>query len=84
MLLITESYPVFLRFIIWAFHGLLPDSPAFTETKSTLRFLLDHPRRCYTTLFPASHTWWLLGSLIFLNGTDWFAFEVLNVRILVL
>ncbi|MCJ1405543.1 hypothetical protein MMC11_008771 [Xylographa trunciseda] len=78
----NTCYPVFLRFIIWAMHELLPDSPAFTETKSTLRFLLDHPRRCYTTLFPASHTWWLLGSLIFLNGTDWFAFEVLNVRIL--
>ncbi|MCJ1386052.1 hypothetical protein MMC17_009177 [Xylographa soralifera] len=75
----NTCYPVFLRFIIWAMHELLPDSLAFTETKSTLRFLLDHPRRCYTTLFPASHTWWLLGSLIVLNGTDWFAFEVLNI-----
>ncbi|MCJ1471654.1 hypothetical protein MMC13_000294 [Lambiella insularis] len=25
------------------------------------------------------HTWWLLGSLILLNGTDWIAFEVLNI-----
>lgn len=36
--------------------------------------------RCYTTLFPSSHTWWLLGVIICLNGIDWVAFEVLNVR----
>lgn len=58
---------------------ILPSTPTFTETKSTLQFLLDHPRRCYTTLFPSAHTWWLLGTLVLLNGIDWAAFEVLNV-----
>lgn len=58
---------------------LLPDRLPFLETKSTISFLLDHPRRCYTTLFPSTHTWWLLGTLIVLNGTDWVAFEILNV-----
>lgn len=37
-------------------------------------------QRCYTTLFPSTHTWWLLAVIICLNGIDWAAFEVLNVR----
>ncbi|KKA21189.1 hypothetical protein T310_4790 [Rasamsonia emersonii CBS 393.64] len=48
------------------------------DLRETLTFLLDHPRRCYTTLFPSKHTWWLLCSVIVLNGIDWVAFEVLN------
>lgn len=57
----------------------MPDSGRLHEYKDTLRFLLDHPRRCYTNLFPSRHTWWLLATLIVLNGTDWAAFEVLNI-----
>ena len=58
---------------------LLPDTGKRHDHKHTLRFLLDHPRRCYTNLFPSRHTWWLLAVLIGLNATDWAAFEVLNV-----
>ena len=75
----NTCYPVFLRLIIWTLSSLLPDNEKFLEHKITLRFLLDHPRRCYTNLFPARHTWWLLATLVVLNGTDWVAFEVLNV-----
>ena len=75
----NTCYPVFLRLIIWTFFTLLPDNEKFSEHKTTLRFLLDHPRRCYTNLFPSRHTWWLLATLVVLNGTDWAAFEVLNV-----
>lgn len=75
----NTCYPVFLRLIIWTLFSLLPDNEKFLEYKTTLRFLLDHPRRCYTNLFPARHTWWLLATLVVLNGTDWAAFEVLNV-----
>lgn len=57
----------------------MPDTNLFREYRVTLRFLLDHPRRCYTTLFPSSHTWWLLAILVLLNGIDWVAFEILNV-----
>lgn len=28
------------------------------------------------------HTWWLLVLVISLNGVDWAAFEILNVRII--
>ena len=75
----NTCYPVFLRLIIWTLFRILPDKEKFLEYKTTLRFLLDHPRRCYTNLFPSRHTWWLVATLLFLNGTDWVAFEVLNV-----
>lgn len=75
----NTCYPIFLRLIIWTMFKLIPDNGRFQEHKSTLRFLLDHPRRCYTNLFPSRHTWWLLAALVVLNGTDWIAFEVLNI-----
>ena len=75
----NTSYPIFLRLILWTLLTLLPDSEKFLQHRITLRFLLDHPRRCYTNLFPSRHTWWLLMTLVVLNGTDWTAFEVLNV-----
>ena len=73
------GYPIFLRLIIWTLLTVLPKNERFSQHKVTLRFLLDHPRRCYTNLFPSRHTWWLLATLVVLNGTDWTAFEVLNV-----
>jgi Trk-type K+ transport system membrane component len=75
----NTCYPVFLRLILWTMLKILPTTERFEETKITLQFLLDHPRRCYTTLFPSTHTWWLFGSLIVLNGIDWAAFEILNI-----
>ncbi|KAL8631258.1 hypothetical protein Q9189_003022 [Teloschistes chrysophthalmus] len=78
----TSSYPVFLRLILWTIWSLLrflPATPKVIEYRVTLRFLLDHPRRCYTNLFPSRHTWWLLATLLGLNGIDWIAFEILNI-----
>ncbi|KAL8923833.1 MAG: hypothetical protein Q9208_004394 [Pyrenodesmia sp. 3 TL-2023] len=78
----NTCYPVFLRLIIWSIWSLLqflPATPKIIEYRVTLRFLLDHPRRCYTHLFPSRHTWWLLATLIGLNGVDWIAFEILNI-----
>ena len=75
----NTCYPVFLRLIIWTAFKLLPENQRFQESRDTLRFLLDHPRRCYTNLFPSRHTWWLLLAVIVLNSIDWAAFEVLNI-----
>lgn len=33
----------------------------------------------YTNLFPARHTWYLLGTIIILNGIDWAGFELLSI-----
>ena len=75
----NTCYPIFLRLIIWTFWCMLPNDDLFRDTKIAARFLLDHPRRCYTTLFPSYHTWFLVGVVIALNGIDWFAYEVLNI-----
>ncbi|KAF2274229.1 potassium transport protein 1 [Westerdykella ornata] len=60
-------YPVFLRLVIWITYKL---SPATSTLKETLRFLLDHPRRCYTLLFPSTTTWALATILVTLNFID--------------
>jgi len=73
----NTGYPIFLRMIVWSMWKWLPER--MSETKRTLRFLLDHPRRCYTHLFDSNRTWWLAMALIILNGVDWAAFEVLNI-----
>ncbi|KAH6706528.1 cation transport protein-domain-containing protein [Leptodontidium sp. MPI-SDFR-AT-0119] len=75
----NTCYPIFLRLLIWTLLKLIPKNQAWSDDRNTLRFLLDHPRRCYTNLFPSQHTWWLLISIVVLNGIDWIAFEVLNI-----
>jgi Trk-type K+ transport system membrane component len=78
LVLTQHSYPVFLRLILWSMYHLCPNTPYYCDWKNTLKFTLNHPRRVYTNLFPSVPTWWLLGTLVVLNGTDWLAFEVLN------
>lgn len=79
----NTAYPCFLRLAIWTTWKVLPDDQEgyWSQEKANLRFLLDHPRRCYTNLFPAQHTWWLAATLVVLNGIDWAAFEILNVSL---
>lgn len=73
----NTGFPCMLRFMIWvlskiATHG----SPLWEE----LRFLLDHPRRCFTLLFPSKATWWLFWVLIGLNGIDLIFFIILDLN----
>ncbi|VEU19585.1 DEKNAAC100545 [Brettanomyces naardenensis] len=71
----NTGFPVFLRFIIWI---MLKLSRPLTMYHESLAFLLDHPRRCFTLLFPSGPTWWLLAVLVVLNGIDWILFIVLD------
>ncbi|KIW08770.1 uncharacterized protein PV09_00708 [Verruconis gallopava] len=75
----NTCFPVFLRLIVWSFYKLLPKAQKWDEFRGTLKFLLDHPRRCYTNMFPSEHTWWLFLSVIILNGIDCAAFAILNI-----
>ncbi|KAL4934526.1 putative potassium transporter [Aspergillus undulatus] len=72
-------YPCFLRLTIWTMRKMIPDQPKWKTWSITLDFILDHPRRVYTNLFPARHTWYLLATVIIFNGIDWAGFEVLVI-----
>ena len=70
----NTAFPPFLRLTLWCMMKLCPSdskSAAWQERRRILTFILDHPRRVYTNLFPAQQTWWLVTTLIILNGTDW-------------
>lgn len=58
-------HPILLRGIISTAHKVGP-----VHMRDSLKFLLDHPRRCYTLLFPHNATWVLFGILVVLNLAD--------------
>jgi potassium uptake Trk family protein len=72
----NTGFPVMLRFIIWVSSKLAPRGSGMWEE---LKFLLDHPRRCFTLLFPSGATWWLFWLLVLLNGIDLLFFVILDV-----
>lgn len=63
----NTCYPVLLRLVVWTMSKLCPKESSMREP---LSFLLDHPRRCYTLLFPSKPTWVLFGALFVLNFID--------------
>ncbi|KAI8933429.1 hypothetical protein NX059_010043 [Plenodomus lindquistii] len=73
----NTGFPCMLRFVIWLFSKLVPRGSGVWEE---LRFLLDHPRRCFTLLFPSKANWWLFGVLVFLNGIDLIFFIILDLN----
>lgn len=74
----NTGFPVMLRFIIWGTNLWVPRHSGLWEE---LRFLLDHPRRCFTLLFPSAATWWLFWLLVILNGIDLIFFIILDVSL---
>ncbi|PKS10183.1 hypothetical protein jhhlp_001933 [Lomentospora prolificans] len=73
----NTGFPVFLRFMIWALSRIVPRGTGLWEE---LMFLLDHPRRCFTLLFPSSATWWLFLILVVLNVIDLVFFLILDLH----
>ena len=73
----NTGFPCMLRAVIWIMSKLChSESPTYEE----LRFLLDHPRRCFTLLFPGPATWVLFGILVLLNGVDLIFFIILDLN----
>lgn len=73
----NTGFPCMLRFVIWvSSHLVSRESGVWDEFK----FLLDHPRRCFTLLFPSKATWWLFWILVALNGIDIIFFIVLDLN----
>ena len=73
----NTGFPCFLRLSIWISSKCVPYGSGIWEE---LRFLLDHPRRCFTLLFPRKATWWLFAILIILNGVDLIFFIILDLN----
>lgn len=73
----NTGFPCMLRFVIWAVSKCVPVESGIWEE---LQFLLDHPRRCFTLLFPKAATWWLFGILVILNGLDLLFFIILDIH----
>lgn len=73
----NTGFPCMLRLIIWALSKFTrKETPLWEE----LKFLLDHPRRCFTLLFPRNATWWLFAILVALNGIDLIFFIILDLN----
>ncbi|CBF73735.1 hypothetical protein AN8029.2 [Aspergillus nidulans FGSC A4] len=73
----NTGFPCMLRFIIWTMSKVVSkETPLWEE----LKFLLDHPRRCFTLLFPRNATWWLFAILVLLNGIDLIFFIILDLN----
>ena len=73
----NTAYPVMLRFFIWLLSCCVRRESHLYET---LRFLLDHPRRCFVYLFPRENTWFLFALVIVLTFIDWFFLMVLDLE----
>lgn len=71
----NTAFPIMLRWVIFMLSKLVPRRSGIWEE---LRFLLDHPRRCFTLLFPSQATWWLFWILVLLNGVDLLFFIILD------
>ncbi|KAF7724246.1 hypothetical protein EC973_001202 [Apophysomyces ossiformis] len=78
----NTAFPIFLRFTIWTLYKLTPKSRQMRC--ESFRYLLDHPRRCFTTLFPATRTWWLLIILLLITLFEVLAFVGLDYQLPVL
>lgn len=64
ILLGNTCLPIMIRLIVYIMsRQAQPNS----ESKRVLDFLLEHPRRCFTHMFPAVHTLWLLLVVVVLN-----------------
>ncbi|KAA8645249.1 hypothetical protein EYZ11_011350 [Aspergillus tanneri] len=72
----NTCYPCFLRLVIWVISKVVPRTSSLGEP---LNFLLKHPRRCYTLLFPSGPTWALFGILFAMNFIDVILIIVLDL-----
>lgn len=73
----NTCYPVFLRLAIVTIRCILPKRSSLQEP---LTYLLDHPRRCYTLLFPRATTWALFGIVFLMNLIDVILILVLDLK----
>lgn len=72
----NSGFPVALRGIIYVLKKF---SSPLTMRHQSLSFLLDHPRRCFTMLFPGPANTWLVIVLFSLLLSYWILFIILDI-----
>ncbi|CAG7951173.1 unnamed protein product [Penicillium nalgiovense] len=69
-------FPCLLRFLIWGLRKILPNKPTWQLWRRSFDFTLTQSQKACAYLYPAWHTWFILGTVVVLNATMWGAFEV--------
>ncbi|CAG8904765.1 unnamed protein product [Penicillium egyptiacum] len=69
-------FPCLLRLLIWGLRKMLPNNPTWQSWRRTFDFTLSDSQKACAYLYPASHTWFILGTVVVLNAIMWGAFEV--------
>ncbi|KAJ6189303.1 hypothetical protein N7519_004211 [Penicillium mononematosum] len=69
-------FPCLLRFLIWGLRKMLPNKPTWQLWRRSFDFTLTQSQKACAYLYPAWHTWFLLGTVVILNAIMWGAFEV--------
>ena len=69
-------FPSFLRLVIWTTAKIVP---AHSRLHQSLSFLLHHPRRCFTLLFPSINTWYLTSIQAGLHLLLWIFWIILQI-----
>ncbi|KAJ5425278.1 hypothetical protein N7465_000348 [Penicillium sp. CMV-2018d] len=69
-------FPCLLRFFIWVLRTMLPNDQTWQLWRRTFDFTLSQPHKVCAYLYPNWHTWFVLGTIIFLNALMWGAFEI--------
>jgi len=69
----NTMYAATLRFLLHIIARLGTE-----QQKLVAGYLLDHPRKCYTHLFPPSDTRWLLITILIFNSTEFIFFCALD------
>eukprot|EP01116_Phalansterium_solitarium_P017986 TRINITY_DN4591_c0_g1_i1.p1 TRINITY_DN4591_c0_g1~~TRINITY_DN4591_c0_g1_i1.p1 ORF type:complete len:790 (+),score=192.60 TRINITY_DN4591_c0_g1_i1:134-2503(+) len=77
-LLGNTLYPCALRGIIVLLHRWSKHRSPTSQGTMIWKYILDHPRRCMTHLFPSYETKWLLLLALGLPTIEFTAFEALN------
>ncbi|RSH85304.1 low affinity potassium transporter [Saitozyma podzolica] len=72
----NTAFPIYLRATVWTIYKCVPKTSRLRET---LKFLLDHPRRCFVYMFPSTQTWVLMIVMMGLTLIDWVSFLVLDI-----
>ncbi|KAI8889709.1 TrkH-domain-containing protein [Backusella circina FSU 941] len=72
----NTAYALLLRLTIWILYKITPKK--YIMRRETFRYLLDHPRRCYTTLFPSTQTKWLFIVLLAITLVEFITLLCLN------